>query len=135
MEGLKALQELALPLVIVTNQSGIGRGLFSLQDAQAVNARIEDELAACGINIAAWYMCPHTPAAGCHCRKPMPGLVEMACNDLGLDPRRSFVVGDKRSDIDLARAVGAEAFLVTTGYGADAAQSPGHSVFQRAQAS
>jgi D-glycero-D-manno-heptose 1,7-bisphosphate phosphatase len=67
-------------------------------------------------------MCPHTPADGCHCRKPMPGLIEMACNDLGLDPQRSFVVGDKRSDIDLARAVGAEAFLVTTGYGADAAQ-------------
>jgi histidinol-phosphate phosphatase family protein len=122
VDGLKALQELNLPLVIVTNQSGIGRGLFSLQDAEAVNARIEDELAARGINIAAWYMCPHTPADGCHCRKPMPGLIEMACNDLGLDPQRSFVVGDKRSDIDLARAVGAEAFLVTTGYGADAAQ-------------
>ncbi len=122
VEGLKALQALALPLVIVTNQSGIGRGLFSLQDAEAVNARIEDELAEYGINIAAWYMCPHTPADGCHCRKPMPGLIEMACNDLGLDPQRSFVVGDKRSDIDLARAVGADAFLVTTGYGADAAQ-------------
>lgn len=122
VEGLKALKVLALPLVVVTNQSGIGRGLFTLQDAEAVNAVIRDKLCAHGINIAAWYMCPHKPGAMCRCRKPMPGLIEIACQDLDLDPQRSFVVGDKQSDIDLARAIGADSFLVTTGYGARAVE-------------
>lgn len=117
IDGLRTLQEFGLPLIVVSNQSGIGRGYFSRQDAEAVNDRIALELAPHGINIDGWYMCPHAPDSGCNCRKPLPGLIEQASRDLSLDPSLSFVVGDKRADLDLARAVGAIPLIVTTGYG------------------
>lgn len=129
--GLRCLQDLGLPLVVVSNQSGIGRGYFSLRDASAVNDRIAQKLAPHGIEIAGWYMCPHRPDSACKCRKPLPGLIEQASRDLGLDARRSFVIGDKHVDLDLALAVRAEALLVTTGYGlaeVDYARSLGASV-------
>ena len=76
-----------------------------------------DLLAAEGITVAAWYRCPHGPDVACACRKPAPGLIHAAVRDLDLDPARSFVIGDKWSDIELAAAVGAVGILVTTGYG------------------
>jgi histidinol-phosphate phosphatase family protein len=112
LEGLRALQELRLPLVVVSNQSGIGRGYFSLKEAEAVNARIARELTGHGICISGWCMCPHAPDAGCNCRKPLPGLIEQASRDLDLEPKHSFVIGDRQVDLDLARAVGAEPLLV-----------------------
>jgi D-glycero-D-manno-heptose 1,7-bisphosphate phosphatase len=115
--GLRAMARLGLPLVIVSNQSGIGRGYFSLEQAKAVESRLRTLLEREGITIHGWYMCPHAPEDGCACRKPSPGMIEAAVRDLDLLPERSFVIGDKRCDLDLAATVGAAGLLVTTGHG------------------
>jgi D-glycero-D-manno-heptose 1,7-bisphosphate phosphatase len=115
--GLRAMARHNLPLVVISNQSGVGRGYFSLDQARAVELRLKDMLAREGIFIAGWYMCPHAPEAACDCRKPAPGMIKAAVHDLDVEPGRSFVIGDKRCDIDLAAAVGAGGILVTTGHG------------------
>lgn len=127
-QGLRALGGHSLPLVVVSNQSGVGRGYFSIGQAQAVQDRLKEMLAREGVTIAGWYMCPHDPSANCSCRKPLPGMIDAAARELSLNPSKSFMIGDKRCDIDLAAAVGATGILVTTGYGAmeaDYAQSIG----------
>lgn len=116
-EGLRALAEAGFVLAVLTNQSGIGRGYFDLAAAEAVNARVAALLAAEGVSIAGWYLCPHAPGEDCECRKPRPGMALQAAAELGLDLSRSWVVGDKGSDVGLADAVGARAILVTTGHG------------------
>jgi len=119
IESLIRMMQLGLSLVVVSNQSGVGRGYFSMKDVDAVNSRIDSLLRQDGIEIAGWYVCPHAPDEKCSCRKPKPGMIEAASQDLGLDPSRSYVIGDKRADVDLALAVGACGILVTTGYGAN----------------
>lgn len=116
-EGLRAMSNSSFLLVVVSNQSGVGRGYFSIEQARAVERRVASLLADEGVAIAGWYMCPHAPDENCSCRKPLPGLIHAAVHDLDIDPTRSFVIGDKRSDIDLAAAVGAKGVLVTTGHG------------------
>lgn len=115
--GLRAMSTHGLPFVVVSNQSGVGRGYFSAEQARAVERRLQELLAREGLAIAGWYHCPHAPETKCSCRKPLPGMIDAAVRDLGLDPVRSFVIGDKRCDIDLAAAVGATGILVTTGHG------------------
>jgi histidinol-phosphate phosphatase family protein len=115
--GLRAMAKHGYPFVVVSNQSGIGRGYFSIEQADAVERRVIDLLAREGLAMAAWYRCPHAPGADCVCRKPAPGMIHAAVRDLDLDPARSFVIGDKWSDIELAAAVGAVGILVTTGHG------------------
>jgi D-glycero-D-manno-heptose 1,7-bisphosphate phosphatase len=117
VEGLRAMAALSFLFVIVSNQSGIGRGFFSAGQATAVDRRLKELLAREGIAIAGSYMCPHSPGANCSCRKPRPGMIHAAVRDLRLDLTRSFVIGDKRCDIDLAAAAGATGILVTTGHG------------------
>jgi len=102
---------------VITNQSGIGRGLFTRMDADAVNTRMNELLARDGVTLDGLYMCPHAPDEGCRCRKPNTGLVEAAARDLSFDPKRSFMVGDKAIDMALGRRVGAVTILVRTGYG------------------
>ncbi len=111
------------PVAVVTNQSGIGRGYFDEGAMQGVHRRIDALLAAEGARIDLWLHCPHSPEAGgedCICRKPQPGMGLEAVARLDLDPGRSYVVGDKAADIGLARAIGAGAILVRTGYGEEA---------------
>lgn len=117
--ALRTLAKLGLVLVVVSNQSGIGRGYFTRARADAVNARVDELLSAEGVEIAGWYLCPHAPDEACCCRKPLPGLAHAAAAELGLDLQRSFVIGDKPADVGLARAVGATGLLVLTGHGAD----------------
>jgi D-glycero-D-manno-heptose 1,7-bisphosphate phosphatase len=120
VEGLAMLQRHGHPLIVVSNQSGIGRGLLTMQDAERVNARVAALLLQDGIRLQAWYLCPHAPDVACDCRKPAPGLAQAASRDLLLDLAGSYVVGDKRSDLELADAIGGTGILVTTGYGRDA---------------
>lgn len=117
VEGLQRLKAHGLTLVVVSNQSGVGRGRFGLDAVHAVNARVAELLAQHGIDIAGWYMCPHAPDTPCQCRKPLTGLALQARDDLGLDLDGCFVVGDKRSDVELADAIGGTGILVTTGHG------------------
>lgn len=117
-EGLRRLRALGLRLVIVTNQSGVGRGYFSADAMHAVNDRVREILAASGAPVEGIYACPHGPDENCACRKPQPGLIEQAAADLGFDPAECVVIGDKAADIELGKALGAMTVLVRTGYGA-----------------
>jgi histidinol-phosphate phosphatase family protein len=121
-EGLRRMQALGLRLVLVTNQSGVGRGYFGRAAVERVHGRLLELLERQGVDLDAIYICPHTPEEACGCRKPLPGLIERAAADLGIDlgagPAQSFVIGDKPCDVDLGLVVNATTFLVTTGYGA-----------------
>lgn len=107
-----------VPVVVVTNQAGIGRGYYDHAAYESVNRAMSDLFAADGARVDAWYHCPHAPGDGCDCRKPRAGLMHAAATDLGLDLVRSALVGDKLSDLHAALAVGARPFLVRTGHGA-----------------
>ena len=105
VDALGRLQNHGFLLVIVTNQSGIGRGYFTTDDFLALTDRMLDVLRVHGVTIDGVYHCPHLPAAGaCSCRKPLPGLIERALADLPIDRDRSFIVGDKASDVAAGRA-------------------------------
>jgi D-glycero-D-manno-heptose 1,7-bisphosphate phosphatase len=115
--ALRELQRMGFGLVVITNQSGIGRGFFDQAHLQRVHQRLEELLQAEGIYLDGLYVCPHTPQDDCDCRKPKLGLLQKAAEDLGFDRASSIVIGDKASDIDMGRAAGALTFLVRTGYG------------------
>lgn len=117
-EGLLLLQKSGFGLVVVTNQSGIGRGYYSIQDMDAVNKRMCLLLADSGIVFDGIYFCPHGPHDKCDCRKPLPGMALRAAAELGFELELAVVIGDKAADLDLARAIGARSVLVRTGYGA-----------------
>ncbi|HEY7286568.1 MAG TPA: HAD family hydrolase [Vicinamibacterales bacterium] len=126
VDSVRALNRAGLAVVVVTNQSGIARGMLTEERLSEIHARIDELLEAGGARVTAYYYCPHHPdgtvaalARVCECRKPAPGLVARAVADLDLDVTRSFVVGDKWIDVALAQAVGAKGVLVRTGYGAE----------------
>ncbi len=106
-------------LVGLSNQSGVGRGYFGQAELAAVMTRVESELAAHGVVLDGLYYCPHAPGQGCRCRKPGPGLLEEASASFTWDATRSWVIGDKASDVELGRRHGLGAVLVETGHGAE----------------
>ncbi len=119
--ALRRLHELRMRAIVLTNQSGIGRGLFTAHRVEEIHQRMHALLKAEGVQLDGVFCCPHTPDDGCACRKPRPGLLEQAAHELGFDPRESVVIGDKRCDMELGRCVGAMTVLVRTGYGAQMA--------------
>jgi D-glycero-D-manno-heptose 1,7-bisphosphate phosphatase len=125
VDAIRALNRAGLITVMVTNQSGVARGFFTEAVVEEVHGHIADLLAAGGAHLDAYYHCPHHPdgrvarfAVACHCRKPARGLVDRAVREFGVDPARSFTVGDRWADVGLARTVGGRGILVRTGYGA-----------------
>ena len=112
MDGLLLMQRMNLRLVLVTNQSGIGRGLVSQSAVQAVHQRLQAILGEQDVKLTAIYYCPHAPEQACSCRKPETGLLEQARSDLGCDLGRSWMMGDKTADIELGKRVGAKTILV-----------------------
>ena len=115
--GLKALAAGGFRLVVLTNQSGVGRGRFGMDSVTRVNARLSQLLSAAGVTLDGIYVCPHAPEAECGCRKPGTGLATAAARELGLDLTQAIVVGDRAADLGLARRLGVPGFLVTTGQG------------------
>lgn len=105
-EGLLRLRRAGFRLVIVSNQSGIGRGMIAPQDARRVHARMLELLGEQGIAIDLAKYCPHAPDEGCDCRKPAPRMLLEAAAELGLDLGSSFMIGDKCSDVEAGRAAG-----------------------------
>jgi len=121
--GLRRLRALGFGLIVVTNQSGLGRGYFDRPALDAVHERLRQLLTTEGVVLDGIYYCPHTEQAGCCCRKPRPGLALQAAADLGFDPATSFVIGDRPSDIELGQGLGVPTVLVRTGYGAESAKA------------
>ncbi len=115
--AIRQLNEARYPVVVVTNQSGVGRGYFPESLVRMVNELMSQQLTEAGARVDANYFCPHTSADNCNCRKPKTGMLERAALEHALDLQHSFVVGDRYSDIELARNVHARAILVRTGYG------------------
>ncbi len=127
-EAIRRLKDAGFLVVVVTNQSGVARGYFGLEDVQVLHRHIQDELGKVGAAIDAFYVCPHHPSAGrgefladCSCRKGRPGMLLQAAAEHGLDLAGSFMVGDKLADIEAGLAAGCAPLLVKTGYGAEVA--------------
>lgn len=116
-EAIRVLNETGVPVVLVTNQAGIGRGYFSEVRLKEIRQELARRLAANDAHLDAIYYCPHHPDEGCDCRKPNTGMLVRAAQRHDIDLQRSFVVGDKIGDLDAGRRVGCRTVLVLTGYG------------------
>lgn len=116
-EAIKRLNAEDIKVIVVSNQSGVGRGYFTHEDVAEVNKKLAGLLSLFGAQIDGIYYCPHHPDEDCGCRKPRSGLAEAAIREHGVDPVRSYVVGDKATDIGMARNISAKGVLVMTGDG------------------
>ncbi|MCK6604437.1 MAG: HAD family hydrolase [Ignavibacteriaceae bacterium] len=121
-KGLAILKnELGYKIFVVSNQSGISRGLISRENVDAVNERINELLLKDGAGIDKFYYCPHhpdfSPDAECSCRKPLTGMIERAAKEFDIDLSRSFMIGDSKSDIECGKNAGLRTILVKTGNG------------------
>ena len=134
-QAIRLLNEAQVPVVLVTNQAGIGRGYYSLEAMEAVHRELGRRLAARGAHLDAVYYCPHRPDEGCECRKPRPGMLLRAAGEHGLDLSRCFAVGDKVSDLEAGWRVGCRTVLVLTGYGREMRRSFHRAPFQPDQIS
>jgi histidinol-phosphate phosphatase family protein len=112
VEALAALRGAGFALVVVSNQSGIGRGIVSPEEAASVHERFVAELAAHGVELDDARYCPHAPDERCPCRKPSPGLLRDSARELGVDLGSSFMVGDKPSDVEAGRRAGCRTVLL-----------------------
>lgn len=112
--AVRRLKDAGFLVIVVTNQSGIGRGMFAESDMHSIHEAIDLRL---GSPIDAYYYCPHLPDAGCACRKPGIGMIEAARADFAIEINGSWMIGDKRSDIETEFAAGLRTALVRTGYG------------------
>lgn len=122
-EALLLLSEAGFDLVVVTNQSGIGRGFFDAKAVNAIHEKIRLALRGAGIEIASFHFCPHLPNTGCECRKPNTGMIRQALEVKEYDLERSWTIGDKELDIGLGINAGTRTALVRTGYGASTESS------------
>ncbi len=113
VEALQIFQELGYLLIIITNQSGIGRGYFTLEDAEGFNQAMSQELKKHGIVISNFFTCPHAPEEKCECRKPSPHLVMEAIKQYKITPDESYMFGDKKSDVECGENSGVKSFLIT----------------------
>ncbi|HKT13736.1 MAG TPA: HAD family hydrolase [Terriglobia bacterium] len=123
-EAVRMLKSTGFPVIIVTNQSGVGRGYFTEEIVSQVHLMVEETLRAAGTSIDAYYYCPHHPSATvkgyrqeCGCRKPGTGMPEEAAERFGIDLSRSYVVGDTYRDMKMGFAIGARTVMLMTGYG------------------
>ena len=119
LEAIAALHRGGFDVTVVTNQSGVARGLFSLATLEAIHARMREAVDAAGGRLAAVRYCPHLPTDGCDCRKPRAGLLRALEQERGAPLEGVPFIGDRLSDVDAALAVGARPMLVRTGSGAE----------------
>jgi D-glycero-D-manno-heptose 1,7-bisphosphate phosphatase len=131
VDAVRMLNRAGFAVVVISNQSGIARGIVRPAFVEEAHAHIAAVFQAGGARVDAFYHCPHHPQAAvdglradCDCRKPKPGLLRRAADDLGLDLARSFVVGDRWHDLEAGQALGVRGILVRTGYGATEERTP-----------
>jgi len=124
VDAVRLLNRAGLAVVIITNQAGVARGIFQEAFVGEAHRHVTERLAQGGARVDGFYYCPHHPEAtieqyrqSCECRKPKPGMLRQAAEEIQLDLRRSFVIGDRAHDLQAGAAVGARGILVRTGYG------------------
>lgn len=116
--GLRRLGKSGFGVAVVTNQSGVARGYFTLDDLELVRRHLETELAARGVPLLGFYVCPHLPeginefAIACDCRKPRPGMLRQAARELGVDPGECWMVGDTWMDVAAGREAGCQTIIL-----------------------
>ncbi len=137
-QAIRLLNQSGRLVVVVTNQSGVARGILDEDAVSSIHAALQTDLEHQGARIDRFYYCPHLPNAPvasfsreCDCRKPNPGMVLAAARDLNIDLSRSYLIGDKPTDIETAHRAGCASVLVRTGYGAEAAEKQGDSQTRR----
>jgi D-glycero-D-manno-heptose 1,7-bisphosphate phosphatase len=113
-EALTLLKEAGYLIIVVTNQSGIGRGIYDEAAMNSIHEAMQTQLNGM---IDAFYFCPHLPCDGCSCRKPGLGMIESAMRDFSIDMANSWVIGDKKIDVETGRNAGSRTAMVMTGYG------------------
>jgi len=114
-EAVAALKQAGWLVIIISNQSGLARGLFDRESLAAITGKLRAALEAAGGSPDGIYYCPHATGAGCDCRKPAPGMAMQAAREHNLELTRSYMVGDKACDVECGRAVGMRTVLVETG--------------------
>lgn len=131
VDAIRQLNRGGFAVVVITNQSGIARGIVGEDFVTVTHQHISDRLAAGGARVDAFYHCPHHPDGvvaelrrACDCRKPQPGLLRRAAKDLDIDLTRSFTVGDRWHDVQAGHSAGTRAILVRTGYGSTDERNP-----------
>jgi histidinol-phosphate phosphatase family protein len=117
IEAIKILRKLDYKIIVISNQSGIGRGILTEEMVEKVNESFLERLKKENAEIDGLYFCPHSPEDNCDCRKPETGLIKMAMAEHKLDLKEAVVIGDKLSDVELGKKIGAKTVLVLTGYG------------------
>ncbi len=117
LEAIALLNKAGYHVIVITNQSGVGRGLYSDATLTAIHAKMLRQLAAVGGHIQHIYYCPHLPDANCPCRKPKPGMLHQFSQDAGVDLSDIFFIGDSLRDLQAGQAAGAKPLLVKTGNG------------------
>jgi D-glycero-D-manno-heptose 1,7-bisphosphate phosphatase len=118
LQALKQLSQSSYKIIIITNQSAIGRGIITMEQVEAINQRIIDEITHFGGRVDGLFICPHTPEDHCSCRKPLPGLILQAAATLSIDLPSSVMIGDALTDIQAGSAAGIKTLiLVKTGRG------------------
>ena len=118
-DAIGALNRAGLPVVVVTNQAGIGRGFMTEAALVDIHTRMDASLQGAGARLEAVLYCPHLPTDGCDCRKPQPGMLRRAARELSLDLASSYFVGDSITDLQAGLAAGCQPILVLTGLGSD----------------
>ena len=118
-KAIRLLNEAGVKVIVVSNQSGVGRGYYTDAHVDAVNERLKEYLGREGARVDGIYYCNHHPDVDCDCRKPRTGLAELAAKEHKLNHERAYVVGDKASDVSLSKNLGGMGILVLTGKGSD----------------
>lgn len=122
VDAIRMIREERYLAVMVTNQSGVGRGFFTEELLASIHGAFEARLDKAGTRLDGVYHCPHAPSEGCGCRKPKDGMLRKASDELGIDLERSWIVGDTMTDLEAGWSAGARSALVKTGFGAGTLQ-------------
>jgi D-glycero-D-manno-heptose 1,7-bisphosphate phosphatase len=124
-EAIRLLNDKGYLVIVVSNQSGVGRGRYTEKDVDIFHKEMHLRLQKQGARINTFYFCPHKPDEGCDCRKPLPGMLLEAKEDHNIDLSESWLIGDKRTDCEAADAAGVRSILVLTGHGMEEVLKPG----------
>jgi D-glycero-D-manno-heptose 1,7-bisphosphate phosphatase len=115
IEGLRRLQDLGYQLIVISNQSGIARGLFKPEDLNAVEQKLQELLSPHKIKLSAFFYCPHDDNNGCDCRKPKPGMILQAARQFNIDLSQSWMIGDILNDVEAGNKAGCHTVLINNG--------------------